>query len=65
MFSTFIQSFFNKKLASAVDPVCHMNVNISNPVGGTSEHAGKTYYFCADGCHVAFESDPGKYLSNP
>ena len=64
MFSTFIKSLFDKKLASAVDPVCHMNVNISNPVGGLSEHNGETYYFCADGCRVAFESDPAKYLSN-
>lgn len=64
MFSAFIRSLFNKKPASAVDPVCHMNVPMYNPVGGTFEHNGKMYYFCADGCHVAFESDPGRYLPN-
>jgi len=28
----------------------------------TSEHEGKTYYFCALGCKKAFDDDPDKYL---
>jgi hypothetical protein len=28
----------------------------------TSEYKGKTYYFCAKGCKVAFDKDPEKYL---
>jgi Cu+-exporting ATPase len=28
-----------------------------------SEYKGKTYYFCAPGCRVAFEKDPEKYLT--
>ena len=31
---------------SAIDPVCHMEVNVKNPNGGTHEHEGQTYYFC-------------------
>jgi YHS domain-containing protein len=27
-----------------------------------NEYKGKTYYFCAPGCKVAFEKDPEKYL---
>jgi YHS domain-containing protein len=26
------------------------------------EYGGKTYYFCAVGCKVAFEKDPERYL---
>jgi YHS domain-containing protein len=29
----------------------------------TSEHKGKTYYFCAFGCKNAFDADPEKYLA--
>src|SRR5260370_21130517 len=25
------------------------------------EHAGRTWYFCAQGCKTKFEADPGKY----
>jgi Cu+-exporting ATPase len=28
-----------------------------------SEYKGKTYYFCAQGCKVAFEKDPEKYIN--
>jgi YHS domain-containing protein len=27
-----------------------------------SEYKGETYYFCAQGCKVAFDKDPEKYL---
>lgn len=46
----------------AVDPVCDMEVDESDPPGGTSEYMGKTYYFCAPGCKIMFERDPEKYL---
>jgi YHS domain-containing protein len=29
----------------------------------TSEYKGKTYYFCAPGCKVAFDRDPERYLN--
>ena len=50
-------------MATAIDPICKMEVDTDNPPGGQSEHEGTTYYFCAPGCKVAFEQDPEKYLS--
>lgn len=54
---------FSKKEETGEDPVCHMQVIISNPPGGTTEHDGKIYYFCGPGCRVAFEKEPVAYLS--
>lgn len=51
-------------MATAVDPICNMDVDTDNPPGGRSEHQGTTYYFCAPGCRVAFEKDPEKYLAD-
>ena len=45
----------------AKDPVCGMTVD-EKKAAGTSEYKGKTYYFCAKGCKVAFDKDPEKYL---
>ena len=50
-------------MATAVDPVCHMDVDTDNPPGGQSEYQGTTYYFCAPGCRVAFDRDAEKFLS--
>ena len=47
----------------AVDPICKMDVDESNPPGGKTDYQGATYYFCAPGCLKAFEADPEKYLS--
>ncbi|MCX8251390.1 MAG: YHS domain-containing protein [Dehalococcoidia bacterium] len=55
--------FFNKHPDSATDPVCKMDVDVSSPNGGTHEHEGETYYFCAPGCRVAFSKEPPKYLN--
>ncbi len=49
----------------AKDPVCGMEVSEQNPSGGTTEHQGQTYYFCAPGCKQTFERDPEKYLHGP
>jgi YHS domain-containing protein len=49
-------------MATAIDPICKMEVDTDNPPGGSSEHEGTTYYFCAPGCKVAFEQDPHAYL---
>ena len=46
----------------AIDLVCNMEVDESNPPGGQTEHEGQTYYFCAPGCKRVFERDPEKYL---
>ncbi len=45
----------------AKDPVCGMTVD-EKKAAATSEYKGKTYYFCAKGCKVAFDKDPEKYL---
>ncbi len=45
----------------AKDPVCGMMVN-EEKAAATSEHMGKTYYFCSKGCKVAFDKEPKKYL---
>ena len=36
-------------MATAIDPVCKMEVDTDNPTGGQTEHQGETYYFCAPG----------------
>jgi YHS domain-containing protein len=43
------------------DPVCGMDVDPAKAAAKT-EYKGKTYYFCAPGCKVAFEKEPEKYL---
>ena len=50
-------------MATAIDPICKMDVDTGNPPGGQSEHEGTTYYFCAAGCRVAFDKEPEKYLT--
>ena len=50
-------------MATAIDPICQMEVDTDNPTGGQSDYQGTTYYFCAPGCKVAFDQDPDKYLS--
>tara|TARA_B100000315_G_scaffold243957_1_gene267932 strand:+ start:330 stop:548 length:219 start_codon:yes stop_codon:yes gene_type:complete len=50
-------------MATAIDPICKMDVDTENPSGGQSEYQGTSYYFCAPGCKKAFDQDPEKYLS--
>jgi xanthine dehydrogenase accessory factor len=50
------------RLATAIDPVCGMTVEIAN-ARYRSEHAGEVYYFCAAGCKAAFDKDPHSYLT--
>ena len=49
-------------MATAVDPICQMDVDVDNPPGGQSDYQETTYYFCAPGCKVAFDGEPEKYL---
>lgn len=44
------------------DPVCGMMVDPER-AAAKSEYKGKTYYFCARGCKVAFDKDPEKYVT--
>lgn len=50
--------------AVAVDPVCGMTVN-PDSAAGSSEHSGKTYYFCSTNCLTKFREDPEAFLKKP
>ena len=49
--------------AAAKDPVCGMEVDEkkASATGRTSQHAGTTYYFCADDCKKRFDAEPAKF----
>jgi Cu+-exporting ATPase len=49
------------EMATAVDPVCKMDVDTDSPAA-TFEHEGTTYYFCSIGCMQSFKGDPAAYL---
>jgi YHS domain-containing protein len=50
--------------ATAVDPVCGMEVNpeIATALGLSSEHDGQTYYFCGKGCKLDFDESPDRFF---
>lgn len=43
------------------DLVCGMMID-PETAAAKSEYKGKTYYFCAKGCKMAFDKNPEKYL---
>jgi Cu+-exporting ATPase len=49
-------------MAMEVDPVCGMHID-SEEAAGTIEYGGKTYYFCSQTCHDAFEANPTAYVT--
>ena len=51
-------------MATAIDPICRMEVDTDNQPGGQSDHKGTAYYFCSPGCKVAFDREPKKYLAD-
>lgn len=48
----------------AKDPVCGMQVN-EQQAAGSSEQAGRTYYFCSAQCKRTFDEDPSRYTGAP
>ena len=42
------------------DVVCNMQVDPAKSAG-TTEHKGKTYYFCSQGCKTRFDADPSQF----
>ncbi|HZI78124.1 MAG TPA: YHS domain-containing protein, partial [Vicinamibacterales bacterium] len=44
----------------AIDPVCGMTVDPATAKFST-QHDGRTYYFCSGGCLAKFQADPAKY----
>jgi Cu+-exporting ATPase len=49
---------------TVIDPVCGMHVVPGRAAGGSFEHAGTTYHFCAESCRRKFAADPEKYLAS-
>jgi xanthine dehydrogenase accessory factor len=49
--------------ATALDPVCGMEVTIAG-ARHVSQYQGQTYYFCCPGCQRSFEKEPEKYLGS-
>src|SRR5579864_2557140 len=47
--------------ATAIDPVCGMNVDPQR-AAATTTYQGLPYYFCCKGCQTKFEADPQRYL---
>jgi P-type Cu+ transporter len=47
-------------VVAEVDPVCGMKVSPEKAAASVN-HAGRTWYFCAQGCKTKFEANPGKY----
>ncbi|MCK5252379.1 MAG: YHS domain-containing protein, partial [Thermoplasmata archaeon] len=45
-----------------IDPICKMEVDPATALW-TSEHEGRTYYFCAPGCKMMFDIDPARWAS--
>jgi YHS domain-containing protein len=45
-----------------VDPVCGMRIN-RTIAAATTEHKGRTYYFCAEQCQQKFAEDPERYTA--
>jgi YHS domain-containing protein len=48
-------------MAIEIDPVCGMEVDTTTSMLST-EHDGKTYWFCGRGCLLEFTDDPERYL---
>jgi P-type Cu+ transporter len=48
------------EVLTKIDPVCGMKV-IPHTAAASVEHAGRTWYFCSQGCGTKFEASPGKY----
>ena len=46
---------------AGIDPVCGMAVDEKS--GLSSEHQGKSYYFCSENCRKTFAASPEKFVS--
>jgi YHS domain-containing protein len=52
---------YEEVIFMAKDPVCGMNVD-EKKAAGTTQHKGRTYYFCSAQCKAQFDKAPDKYL---
>ena len=44
-----------------IDPVCEMTI-APEDAAGTSEHNGKTYFFCSPSCKAKFDANPAAFI---
>lgn len=51
-----------RKPATAVDPVCGMEVEVER-AHHTYRHAGNVYYFCCPRCQERFSGDPDRFVA--
>jgi len=49
-------------MAMVEDPVCGMRIE-SEEAAGTIEYERKTYYFCSQACHDAFQANSSAYAT--
>jgi P-type Cu+ transporter len=47
-------------VVTQIDPVCGMKV-LPQKAAASTKRAGRTWYFCSQGCKAKFEANPGKY----
>src|SRR5262245_35497433 len=50
-------------VATVTDPVCGMQITPAEAEGGSTEHAGTTFWFCNPSCRERFVADPARYLA--
>ena len=55
------QTIHPASASRTTDPVCGMTVDPATSKH-RAEHAGKTFYFCCNGCREKFAADPDRYL---
>ena len=48
------------EVVTEIDPVCGMKV-APKKAAASAQHAGRTWYFCCQGCKTKFDADPRKY----
>ncbi len=51
-----------EKITQFIDPVCNMVVDPSEAEGSV-EYNGVVYYFCSQGCRLAFQQEAEKFIS--
>jgi|GEM_PF-27865 len=62
-FSKNPEQYVPQEQTVAIDPICHMEVNIAT-AQYKSVYNDETYYFCCAGCKLSFEKDPQAYLES-
>lgn len=62
-FEASAQSTPAAKPESVLDPVCGMTIDPAT-AAATSEHGGRTIYFCARHCKTKFDANPAAYIGS-